>query len=227
MTDTGSHPFSRTLWDDNLARYEAIVAMPFNAELAEGSLQIDAFRRYIVQDAHYLEGFARALALAAAKADAAEQVAMLAGSAAGAIHVERSLHETYFKQFGVTQDELAVTEPSPICSHYVSFLLATAALEAFPVIVAALLPCFWIYREVGQSIAARSAQDNPYRAWIDTYSGEAFDAAVSRMVGLTDDLARGASDGNRMRMARAFAKSTELEWMFWDSAYRDARWPSF
>ncbi len=227
MTGTATHPFSRTLWEDNRARYDAIVAMPFNAELAEGTLAINAFRRYIVQDAHYLEGFARALALAAAKGDKAEQVAMLASSAAGAIHVERSLHETYFSQFGVTPDELASTESSPVCSHYVSFLLATAGLEAFPVAVAALLPCFWIYREVGQSIAARSAQDNPYRAWIETYSGEAFDAAVSRMVGLTDLLAAGASDETRRRMARAFAKSTELEWMFWDSAYRDARWPSF
>ncbi len=132
MTGTATHPFSRTLWEDNRARYDAIVAMPFNAELAEGTLAIDAFRRYIVQDAHYLEGFARALALAAAKADKADQVAMLASSAAGAIHVERSLHETYFSQFGgVTPDELASTESSPVCSHYVSFLLATAGWKRF------------------------------------------------------------------------------------------------
>jgi thiaminase/transcriptional activator TenA len=225
MTLAAADSFSRTLWDGNLAQYEAIVAMPFNVELAEGTLSMHAFRRYIIQDAHYLDGFARALALAAAKADSADQVAMLAGSAAGAIHVERSLHETYFQQFGVTKEEFTSTEPTPACSHYVSFLLATAALEPFPVAVVALLPCFWIYREVGQSIADRSAKDNTYRAWIDTYSGEAFDAAVSRMIALTDALAEAANEETRRRMAQAFAKSTTLEWMFWDSAYRDAKWP--
>ncbi len=227
MTIAAADRFSQTLWQDNQAQYDAIVAMPFNAELADGSLPIDAFRRYIIQDAHYLEGFSRALALTAARAPGADQVAMLAGSAAGAIHVERSLHETYFRQFGVTPDEFGATEPSPACSHYVSVLLATAAIEAFPVSVAGLLPCFWIYREVGRSIAVRSSADNPYRAWIDTYSGEAFEASVDRMIGLTDALAEAANETTRRRMALAFAKATTLEWMFWDSAYRDERWPRF
>ena len=222
MTIAAADRFSRTVWDANLPRYEAIVAMPFNVKLADGTLSMDAFRRYIIQDAHYLDGFARALALAAAKADCAEQVAMLAGSAAGVIHVERSLHETYFQQFGVTRDEFIATAPTPACSHYVSFLLSTAALEAFPVAVAALLPCFWIYREVGQSIAARAADDNSFRTWIETYSGAAFDASVNRMIHLTDALAEAASDETRRRMEQAFARSTVLEWMFWDSAYRNA-----
>ncbi len=91
--------------------------------------------------------------------------------------------------------------------------------------VAGLLPCFWIYREVGRSIAVRSSEDNRYRAWIDTYSGEAFEASVDRMIGLTDALAEAANETTRRRMALAFAKATTLEWMFWDSAYRDERWP--
>ncbi len=216
--------FTARLWADVADLREAIHTMPFNAELAAGTLAAEAFRHYIVQDAHYLTGFARALALVAAKADTPEQVAMLSASASGAIAVERSLHDSYMAAFGIAPEVFAATEPTPVCSHYVNFLVATAALEPFPVAVTALLPCFWIYREVGRDIAGRAADANAYQAWIDTYSGDAFDEAVSRMIALTDELAGAANPGTRERMRHVFRQSTRLEWMFWDSAYRQAAW---
>jgi thiaminase/transcriptional activator TenA len=217
--------FSTSLWADSASLREAIDTMPFNVELAAGTLSPSAFRHYIVQDAHYLTGFARALALAAAKADTPEQVAMLSASASGAIAVERSLHDSYMAAFGIAPDVFAATEPTPVCSHYVNFLVATAATASFPVAVTALLPCFWIYREVGRDIAGRAGAANPYQAWIDTYAGEAFDQAVRRMIALTDDLALAASADTREQMKAVFRQSTRLEWMFWDSAYREAGWP--
>src|SRR5919201_6987207 len=65
---SGTSLFSREAWERNAAIYEAIRAMPFNAQLASGSLSESRFKHYITQDAHYLVGFGRALALAAAKA---------------------------------------------------------------------------------------------------------------------------------------------------------------
>jgi thiaminase/transcriptional activator TenA len=218
-------PFTAQLWADIAPLYAAIRAMPFNVELEAGTLSPAAFRHYIMQDAHYLVGFARALAITAAKAESAEQVAMLSGSAAGAIAVERSLHENYMAEFGVDPAAFAATEPTPVCAHYVSFLVATAATADFPVTVSALLPCFWIYRDIGHAIAGTAANPNPYAAWIATYSGEAFDEAVNRMIALTDRLAEAASEPVRARMREAFRLSTRLEWMFWDSAYREASWP--
>ncbi len=218
--------FSDTIWTENADLYSRIVAMPFNGELREGTLSAAAFRHYIIQDAYYLEGFARALALAAAKAETAEQIAMLAGSAAGAIHVERGLHASYFGTFGVSAAEFAGGQPSPVCEHYVSYLIRTAAVEDFPVIVAALLPCFWIYMEVGKSIHAASTPGNPYHAWIDTYAGEEFETAVRKMIALMDALADAASQTTRAAMRQAFRRCTLLEWMFWDSAYHQRGWPA-
>ena len=70
------------------------------------------------------------------------------------------------------------TPLSPACHHYVSYLIATAYAEPYEVLLGALLPCFWIYAEVGRDIHARAAPANPYQAWIDTYAGEQFHAAV-------------------------------------------------
>ena len=217
--------FSSQAWQDNLPLYDAILAMPFNRELAAGTLPEDRFRHYIIQDAHYLEGFARALALAAAKADTADRIVQFADAARTAIIVERALHADYFEKFGVTPDDFAAARPTPVCDHYVSYLLRVAALEPFPVVLAALLPCFWIYWEVGKNIHARAAQPNPYQAWIDTYAGEEFAAAVQAVIATTDEIAAGASPDVRRAMHAAFTRATQLEWMFWDSAYRLANWP--
>jgi thiaminase len=46
--------YSRQAWDKNASIYEAIRTMPFNAQLASGTLSDARFRHYITQDAHYL-----------------------------------------------------------------------------------------------------------------------------------------------------------------------------
>jgi thiaminase/transcriptional activator TenA len=218
-------PFSTDAWAVNAALYETIRTMPFNAALADGSLSQDRFRHYIVQDAHYLIAFGRALAVAAAKADDPDGIVQFAEAAKVAIIVERALHADYFLRFGVSAEDFAATPLSPVCHHYCSWLLATAWSEPYPVVLAALLPCFWIYAEVGRDILGRAARPNPYDAWIDTYAGEEFHAAVRAVIATTDRAADKASPETLAAMHRAFARATQLEWMFWDSAWRLERWP--
>ena len=223
--DGGPDSFSREAWTRNAAACDTIGSMPFNAELAAGTLPRGTFQHYIVQDAHYLIGFGRALSLAAAKAPEPDGIVQFSRAAQDAIVVERALHGGFFRDYGIGPESFAATPLTPACDHYVSYLLATAYAEPFEVVCAALLPCFWIYKAVGDDIFARAAPGNPYRAWIDTYAGEEFAGAVAAMIAATDRAALAASAGTRERMHRAFTQATRLEWMFWESAYRDAGWP--
>ena len=218
-------PFSREAWDRNAQTYEIIRTIAFNTELAAGTLSEARFKHYITQDAHYLIGFGRALTLAAAKAPNPGRILQFAKSAEEAIVVERALHGSFFAQYGITPKVFADTPLSPACHHYVSYLLATAYAEPYEVVLGALLPCFWIYAEVGRDIHARAAPANPYQAWIDTYAGEEFHAAVRAVIAATDEAAAGASPRLRERMHAAFTRATQLEWAFWDSAYRLESWP--
>jgi thiaminase (transcriptional activator TenA) len=217
--------FSQQAWDRNVATYELIRTMPFNTELAAGTLSETRFKHYITQDAHYLIGFGRALTLAAAKAPHPDRIVQFAKSAEGAIVVERALHGSFFRQYGITPDAFAQTPLSPACHHYVSYLVATAYGEPYEVLLGALLPCFWIYAEVGRDIHARAAPANPYQAWIDTYAGEEFHAAVLAMIAATDEAGDGISPSLRERMHAAYTRATQLEWIFWDSAFRLESWP--
>jgi len=220
-----AHSFSAHAWGRNLPTYEAIRTMPFNAALADGTLSGERFRHYMIQDAHYLIAFGRALAIAAAKAEDPDELVQFAEAAKVAVVVERSLHTDFFNSFGVDADEFARTPMSPVCHHYSSFLIATAYAEPYPVALAALLPCFWIYAEVGRDILGRAVRPNPYDAWIDTYAGEEFHEAVRAVIATTDRAAHGASPAVLARMHAAYKRATELEWMFWDSAWRLADWP--
>src|SRR5437016_4999077 len=133
-----SRLFSRQAWDKNASIYEVIRTMPFNAQLASGTLSEARFKHYITQDAHYLIGFGRALTLAAAKAPNPDRVVQFARSAEGAIVVERALHGSFFRQYGISAGVFARTPLSPACHHYVAFLLATAYGEPYEVLLGAL-----------------------------------------------------------------------------------------
>ena len=217
--------FSTQAWALNADLYEVIRSMPFNAELAAGSLGRERFRHYMVQDAHYLIGFGRALALAAAKAPHPDRIVQFARGAETAIVVERALHGGFFWDYGIDAATFSATPLSPACDHYVAWLTATAYAEPYEVVLGALLPCFWIYAEVGRDIFARASPDNPYRAWIDTYAGEEFGEAVAAMIAATDEAATGASPILRDRMHAAYAHATRLEYGFCEGAYRDVSWP--
>jgi thiaminase (transcriptional activator TenA) len=219
--------FTDDMWAEIRPIYDAILALPFSRELAAGTLTRERFVFYMIQDAHYLGAFARALAIAAAKAETAEAQVKLAGSARDAILVERALHEGFFREFGVGPERFAATPPSPTCSGYSDFLVATAYRQPFAVAIAALLPCFQIYHEdeVGKRLHELSADGNRYQRWIDTYQDEAFGQSVREILALTDAAHAGAATAEREQMRESYLKAVRYEWMFWDSAYRLEAWP--
>ena len=204
---------------------QRIRTMPFNSELAAGTLNSDRFQFYILQDALYLAEYARALAIAGARSPEADGVAQFAKCAEGAIVVERALHEGFFARYGLTQKDVAASEPSPACLAYTSYLLAAACTQSYEGLIAALLPCFTVYREVGLDIAGRVQGGNPHRAWIDTYADPIFGKTVDRVTAIVDRTAAATTPALRRAMLRAFVRSTQYEWMFWDSAYRREAWP--
>ncbi|GAB4041414.1 thiaminase II [Spirosoma jeollabukense] len=212
--------FTDQLWQQISPIYESILTHGFVSELATGTLPLATFHYYIQQDALYLIDFSRALAQLAVKADTPDAILLLTQLAENAIRVERVLHETYFSLYDIQPE----TTKMPACFAYTNYMLATTSVQSLAVGTAALLPCFWIYREVGKAIHQQAVSQNPYQAWIDTYAGDAFDVVVTQMLELTNHLAGEASVNERAKMAEAFQQSSRLEWHFWDDAYRLNQW---
>src|SRR5919108_332558 len=182
------------LWAAMAPIYEAILRHPFLAGLTDGSLPRESFRFYAVQDALYLREFARALSLAAARAPEDDWIVMFDEHAAGALRVERTLHEGFFKEFGLSPADVAATPLAPTNLAYTSYLLAVAYGGPFHEAVAALLPCYWIYWEVGKELERAGSPDPLYSRWIGTYASDEFGGIVRAVLEVTDTLARALSD---------------------------------
>ena len=217
---------STDLWDSGATKvYDEILRHPFITGLTDGTLDHDAFRYFIVQDSHYLRAYSRALALVAARAVDEDSVSMFARHAADAIAVERELHTELLGSLGLTSSEVDAAGSGPITTAYTSYLTAVCATGTYAEAVAAVLPCYWIYREVGRELLQRSSPDPVYRKWIETYGSEEFDTVVESVLAVTDRLGTELGPAERDRCHRHFATTTRYEWMFWDAAYRKLDWP--
>ena len=222
---TGGESLTGYLWTRIDEIYRAILAHPFITGLTDGTLPEEVFRHYVVQDAHYLTQYARALTICAARAPAEGDVKMFAEHAAGAIEVERSLHTAFFADFGLSPAQIAATPLTPTNLAYTSYLLATAYGGSFAEALGAVLPCYWIYWEVGKTLIARGSPHPLYRRWIATYGGEEFAAIVRQVLDLTDRIGAELGAADRRAMTAHFVTTSRYEWMFWDSALKQESWP--
>ena len=217
--------FTADCWRAITPIYDAILQHPFLRGLTDGSLAHDAFRFYVVQDAHYLRDFARALSITAAKAPRDEWIITLNEHAAGALRVERSLHETFFRDFGLSEKDVAGTPLAPTNLAYTSYLLAVAYGTPFHEALAALLPCYWIYWEVGKELERAGSRDPLFSRWIGTYASEEFGSVVRAVLEMADTTAARLGDDERAAMRAHFVTTSRYEWMFWDMGGRKEGWP--
>jgi thiaminase/transcriptional activator TenA len=210
--------FSDDAWAGTAALRTEIEQLAFLTELGEGTLAPAAFRHYLEQDALYLAGYAKALALLAARAPDAAAGSFWALSAHTTGVVEAQLHEDLL---GTAR----AMEHSPSCLAYVSYLVAAAATEPYAVAAAAVLPCFWVYADTGARLAAtaRSAAGHPYARWVAAYDDPGFREATRRARELVDDAAAAAPE-QVPAMHRAFAIATRYELGFWRSAHVQEAW---
>lgn len=217
--------FTFELWASIEPIYAAILSHPFIAGLTDGSLARERFEFYAVQDALFLREFARALAITGARAPKDDWIVMLTEHAAGAIRVERTLHEGFFREFDLTAEDVVSTPLAPTTLAYTDYLLAVAYGAPFHEALAALLPCYWIYWEVGKELAQAGSPDPLYARWIATYDSAEFGTVVRAVLDATNEVATGLGSVERAAMRRHFWTTSRYEWMFWDMGDWREQWP--
>jgi thiaminase (transcriptional activator TenA) len=217
--------FTDELWESISDIYAAILAHPFITGLTDGSLPAESFAFFVVQDGLYLRQYAAALAAVASRAPDPGATRMFARHAADAIAVERELHATLLGELGISAAEAAAAEPAPTNLAYTSYLLATIRGGSYAEGVGAVLPCYWIYWEVGKELLRRGSPDRRYQRWISTYGGEEFGAVVRDVIAEAETAGASLSAAERSVVRRHFLTTSRYEWMFWDMGYRRESWP--
>ena len=217
--------FTGELWKGIGDIYGAILIHPFLTGLTDGSLPQGTFAFYVVQDTLYLRQYAQALAAVASRAPDTAGTEMFARHAADAVAVEQALHDSLLADLGIDPASVDAAEPAPTTLAYTSYLLAAIHGGSYADGVGAVLPCYWIYWEVGKELLRRGSPEPRYQRWIDMYGGEEFGETVRAVLAVADEMGPDLAAAERARVHRHFRVTSRYEWMFWDMGYRKQAWP--
>lgn len=211
--------WSDKAWNECTSVYDKVLELPFLNELMNGTLPQAKFHFYLQQDAIYLAEYGKILAGIAAKINRQEWREDFLKFSYDTVAVEQALHEQY-----LTNNDEDI-EATPTCALYIGHMYRQLANLTIEEAMASVLPCFWVYKKVGDYILENQTErENPYQSWIDTYGGEEFALAVEKAIAICDEAANKTTPALRESMTQAFKLSFKMEWMFWDSAWRLEEW---
>ncbi len=206
--------------------YRGIVEQPFLTELRDGTLPKETFRRFVIQDGKYLSDYGRCLAMCAARVGNDDDLIVFCEAASRVIQVERTMHAEFLTELGLTPKDVSTAQRSPTLVAYTSWAKQACGMGERHEALASVLPCFWIYCEVGQHLKSVGGSKDPlYQRWIDKYAGDPFVAATQQAVDACGRMAELVGAAGLDSMVETAQMSARYEWMFWDSAYRDEQWP--
>ena len=191
----------------------------FIQQMLDGTLQQEHFMRYLQQDKLYLKEYSRDLyAVADMMTDRAEGDFFRAMAKEG-MESENAMQAMLSERFGI------VGEAMPVATtlRYTRFLRHYTDTLDLPVVLAAVLPCYWVYNEVGKYLVAQTINpNNPYKEWIQTYGSEEMDNATRYVVTLIDRVAQGCTPEKQALMRRIFAEGCALELEFFMIGLQEA-----
>lgn len=201
------------------ARWEKILAHPYVLELGNGTLDEEQLRRFIAQDYRYLKDFSLALRLASVKAVDSRLQRLFLAHAQSVYVVERDLHERIAPQLQLSLIDLESAPMLAVTRAYTNHVVRVGYTGTLAELVAALLPCYSTYLEIGQMLYARGLPEHPVmREWIVTYQGDAYRTAVEEMMDVAQELE--VTDAEWRACQCAYHWSMVYEEGFWDQAYQ-------
>jgi len=223
---SSSEPHMQRIWKDNYPLYQKIFNLPYNQELLSGELDEEIFRDYIIQDYHFCQNYKKVHAILLAKAPDGKAAKAMVNYINMIDDEVASLHETYIKQYGITEKELTDPTEYPGTELYNSYLIKTAMLEPFEVGFMATLPCHWVYYQVGIDMnKEEKVRGNKYQAWIDEYGDTPWEQSETKeAVDLAEECMQAADAETRIKMKNAFVTAMKMEYIFWDGIYSKTKW---
>lgn len=215
--------FTRDMKARTRAVWEAGMTHPFLEKLVGDELPHANFLFYLHQDAWFLREEAKVLAIAAGRAPDLATTARLSELIGAVNSAEQSRHRAFAERLGepIDSDRL---RPAPTAYAYVSHLRSVALDGTLAEILAALLPCPWLYRDLGRRFADRTPADPIYRDWLAAYQSPLLDERVAFQCELLDRVVSEAGDRERARAAQAFEISIRYEHAFWNMALSQETW---
>ena len=199
---------------------------PFVKGIAEGSLDKEKFKYYMIQDYLYLIDYTKVFAIGAAKGKDLETMGLFAGYTHAILDGEMEIHRSYMKRLGISLSEAEKVKPALDNISYTSYMLRIAYEEGEAEVAAAILSCAVSY----EVIAGRIAQEHPealthpfYGEWVSGYAAPEYQEQNQALIALTNRLTAGYSEAQLRHLEEIFINCSRYEAAFWDMAWEMRR----
>lgn len=201
--------------------WEQCLRHPFVTGIGDGTLDVEKFRHFMLQDYLYLFDYARVFALGVVKARDQELMRTFSRNVDAILNGEMNIHRAYMQRLGITEDQVFAVKPALDNLSYTNYMLSVAHTGGPMEIVASILACSWSYAEIGQALAKiPGAADHPfYGEWIRGYASEDYTATNQALIELMDQLADGAAEDQIAHLTEIFVNCSRYELGFWDMAW--------
>ncbi len=212
---------STRLHDAAAPVWEACLRHPFVTGIGDGTLDMEKFRYFMLQDYLYLFDYARVFALGVVKARDPELMRVFAANVDAILGGEMKIHRAYMKRLDITEEQVFSVKPALANLSYTNYMLSVAQIGGPMEIVASILACSWSYAEIGQALAAiPGAAEHPfYGEWIRGYASEEYAATNQALIELMDSLAADAGEEQLAYLTDVFVNCSRYELGFWDMAW--------
>ena len=81
--------------------------------------------------------------------------------------------------------------------------------------IAAILPCYWLYYEIGERLKECQPEEPIYNEWISAYGSDWFRTLVEEQITRLDTIAEKVTEADRKRMKQHFIINSQYEYSFW------------
>ena len=212
---------SYRLHDAAASVWEACRKHPFVTGIGDGTLAVEKFQHFMLQDYLYLFDYARVFALGVVKARDPELMRTFAANVDAILDGEMKIHRAYMKRLGITEEQVFAVKPALDNLSYTNYMLSVASSGGPMEIVASILACSWSYAEIGQALATiPGALEHPfYGEWIQGYSSEEYAATNQALIELMDSLAANATEEQIAYLTEVFVNCSRYELGFWDMSW--------
>ena len=212
---------STRLHDAAASVWEACLRHPFVTGIGDGTLDMEKFRYFMLQDYLYLFDYARVFALGVVKARDPELMRVFAANVDAILGGEMKIPRAYMKRLDITEEQVFSIKPALANLSYTNYMLSVAQTGGPMEIVASILACSWSYAEIGQALAAiPGAAEHPfYGEWIRGYASEEYAATNQALIELMDSLAADAGEEQLAYLTDVFVTCSRYELAFWDMAW--------
>lgn len=204
--------------------WQASKEHPFVQELVKGTLPLERYRFYLIQDAYYLQHFAAAHQKVIQLTNNQRIIESQTFCKEGLEASELEIRKDFFVELNITETEVAQTAIAPTAYHYTSHIYRQFSEGSINTALAALLPCYWLYYEIGVEFATKNSPIPIYQNFLETYDSTDFKEVLDELIHLVDEQADAACETEKEAMKQAFMISSYYELNFWQMSYTNESW---